>query len=305
MSEEWYKKHRPTKLKHVVGNQETVASLMKMLKEGTLPHAILLTGPSGNGKTTLGRIIRMGLGCHDHAYHEVNSSNFRGIDTIRDIEKQCQLHPLAGPVEVWLLDEAHKLTNDAQNGILKIMEDTPPHVYFIVCTSEPQKLIKAIQTRCRSLPVKSLSDKELREVMTRVAEAEEYSPTQDVLDAIVDKCEGSARTALVMLEHASTLTEEQALESIQNHKNVENEAIDLCRAIMQKKGWKTVAGILENLKGEAESIRRNVLGYARTCLIKNGDWQAYNVICSFEKAFYDSGDAGLARASYEAVNAKE
>lgn len=304
MSSELYKKHRPRVLDKVVGNTDTVVTLKNMLTNKTLPHSLLFHGPSGCGKTTLARILRDELGCNKMDYNEYNSASFRGVDTTRDVCRVMNLAPV-GTCRVYLFDEAHKWTNDAQNAMLKPLEDTPDHVYFFLCTTDPQKLIKAIQTRCCEMPVRLLTYEELETLLERVTKREKLELSKDVVDELVTNAQGSARTLLVLLDKVANLPDEQRKEAIANKLAEENEAIELCKALIQRRPWKAVAGILKNLKGDAEQVRWSVLGYARAVLLNKGDWQSYNVIKAFESPFYDSKDPGLAAACYDAVNMKE
>lgn len=304
---EFYKKHRPQSLDRVVGNSGTIASLRNMIERKTLPHSLLFTGPSGCGKTTLARIVTKELQCHDLDYAEINSSSFRGIDTIRDIQRLMNLAPAAGPVRVWLLDEVHKLSNDAQNSALKMLEDTPSHVYFLLCTTDPQKLIKAIITRCTEMPVKALTYDELKMLVERVARKEGLKISAKIVDDLVASAQGSARTLLVLLEKIAHLSEDQQAKAIADKLAEENEAIELCRALIAKKPWRTVTSILQNLKGEPEEIRWAVLGYAKSVMLKSdqqGAYQAYLVADCFRDNFYDSKHAGLVLACYTAITAK-
>src|SRR5690606_3369465 len=109
---------------------------------GDIPHAMLFTGPSGCGKTTLARILRVKLRCSDNDFQEINAADFRGIDSIRSMRQQVGAAPLGGDSRIWLIDEAHSMTADAQNAFLKLLEDTPRHVYFFLATTDPQKLKK-------------------------------------------------------------------------------------------------------------------------------------------------------------------
>lgn len=297
---ELYKKYRPRTFDKVVGNEGTVASLKNMLARKTLPRSILFHGPSGCGKTTLARILVRELGCESLDVVEMNSSSFRGIDTVRDICRNMNLAP-TGPCRVWLIDECHKWTNDAQNAALKMLEDTPSHVYFFLCTTNPEKLIKAIRTRCCEMPVRLLSYQELESLAGHVAKKEGIDLSKDTLDSIVASAQGSARMLLVLLDKIANLDEAQRAEAIAQQLEEENEAIDLCRALIKRAPWKTVADILKNIKAEPESTRRAVLGYARSVLLSKAETQAYMVLQAFEGHFYDSGDAGLARACYESI----
>jgi len=120
--------YRPKTLKEMEGNRSTVDSLQAVLsRESDIPHAFLFSGSAGCGKTSLGRIVASELGCAPADFREIDTADFRGIDTIREIKNQARLKPLAGKVRVWLLDEFHKSTADAQNALLKILEEPPSH----------------------------------------------------------------------------------------------------------------------------------------------------------------------------------
>lgn len=302
MTEELYKRHRPKTLERVVGNEQTVVALRNMLERKTLPHTILFHGPSGCGKTTLARILKDSLGCKDLDFSEVNASSFRGIDSVRDISRVMHLSP-TGPCRVWLMDEVHKWTNDAQNAALKMLEDTPKHVYFFLCTTEPSKLIKAIQTRCCEMPVRLLTYDEMEKLVVRVAKRENIELSKETMDELLTSAQGSARTLLVLLEKIAHIPEDQRKAAIEARLAEENEAIELCRALVKKAPWGKVAALLKNLKGDPESVRWAVLGYCRAVLLSNPkpDAQAFFIIQSFSSPFYDSKEAGLAAACYEAL----
>ncbi len=301
MSTELYKKHRPRTLDRVIGNDETVAALRNMLARKSLPHTILFHGPSGCGKTTLARILAKELDCHSMDFKEINSSSFRGIDTIRDIASIMNLAPV-GTCRIWLMDEVHKLSNDAQNAALKMLEDTPEHVYFFLCTTDPQKLIKPILTRCCEMPVRSLTYKELETLTKRVARREKIELDGSTIDELVASAQGSARTLLVLLDKIGHLDPSDRKQAIAARLEEENEAIELCRALIKRESWSKVAGLLKNLKGDSESTRWAVLGYARAVLLGGKpNPQAFFVIQAFSNPFYDNKDAGLAAACYEAI----
>ena len=301
MTTELYKKHRPRALNKMIGAETTVAALENMLAKGTLPHTLLFHGPSGCGKTTLARILKDRLDCHDMDFKEINCSDFRGIDTIREISYLMHLSPTGGKVRIWLLDEVHQLSKDGQNAALKILEDTPSHVYFFLYTTDHRKLMITILTRCCEMPVRLLTHDELESLVNKICKRENVQISEDIREDIVIGAQGSARTALVLLDKILNLKPEEQTEAIQQKLAEENEAIDLCRALFAKKSWEQITAILKNLKGDPEQVRYAVLGYARSVLLGHKDPMAYKIICAFENNFYDSKNAGLIRACFEAV----
>jgi DNA polymerase III gamma/tau subunit len=300
-----YHKYRPTTFDKVLGCETTVAKLKNMVQRGTVPNVILFLGPSGTGKTTLARILKAELKCSDLDFVELNSASYRGIDSIREIQRLMHLAPADGPVRVWLLDEVASLSKDAMNASLKMLEDQPKHVYFFLCTTDPGKLLPAIRTRCCEMPVQALTDDAQTLLVQRVAKKESLEITEQVVSSIVTAAQGSARTALVLLDSIANLDPEQQAKAVEAKLEQEFESIHLCRALIKGSPWIKVSKILKGVKGEPEELRRGIIGYARTVLLNEGSFQAYNVIKAFESPFYDSGTAGLAAACYDAIATKQ
>ena len=302
---ELYKKYRPRTLDKVIGQEVAIASLQKQLDKG-LPHALLLTGPSGCGKTTIARILRRSLDCGGTDFTEVNSGDDRGVESIRIIRRRMNLSPLEGACRIWVLDEAHKLTNDAQNAVLKMLEDTPSHVYFMLLTTDSSKLIKAIHTRCTEVRLVALSDKLLKGLLEDVVAAEKLAVSEDVIQGIVECADGSARKALVVLGQVAGLEgDAEQMRGVQASSVNKSAAIDLARGLINPRAqWAPVATLLKDLKDEdPEGLRYLVLGYARSVLLANQKLapRAFKIIDIFSKNFYDSKQAGLAAACYEVV----
>lgn len=300
--EELYKKYRPKSLKEVVGQEDALKSLATMGRAGAIPHTLLLTGPSGCGKTTIARILKTLLGCSDNDFNELNGSETRGIDTVREIQSRIGIAPLGGKCRIWLIDEAHALTGDAQNALLKILEDTPKHVYFILATTDPAKLKKTIITRCTEIRLKEIDRIYLKELVMTVAKSEGVDLTAEVTAKIADVAEGSARKALVLLHAVLGITDPAAQLAAVEANDTKAQAIELARALMAKKDWKSVSAILQKLDDDPESLRRMVLGYCSATLIKSGNSRAAEIIEAFQFNLFDTGKAGLALACWNSCN---
>jgi len=185
--------------------------------------------------------------------------------------------------------------------LLKILEDTPKHVYFMLCTTDPNKLLPTIRNRCAQFVVSSLNDEDIIFLLRRTTRAESVSVSRKILDKIVGVSNGSARSALVCLEKVIGIEDEDiALESLSQSEEFEAQIIDLCRALIGKSNWPKISSILDGIKEEPENVRRAVLGYCQAILKKKLDPNAYYVMTAFADNYYDTGKAGLLMSCYEA-----
>lgn len=305
MNEELPIKYRPKEFSEVVGQAAAVDQIRDWGRRKAIPTFILFTGASGCGKTTLARILRMKMRCSDRDFREINAAEYRGIDMVREIKQTMGYTPMGGKVRVWLVDEAHKLTADAQGAFLKELEDgAPKHCYFMFATTNPEKLLKTIRTRATEIKVKPVGLKDMRLLLDRVCEAEETEVSEDVLDKIAEVAEGSPRKALVILNQVIGLDEEKQLDAVKGGV-AETEAIELCRVLMNPMAkWSQVTKVLkgiDDLNGQAESIRWLVLSYMSSVALGGKADRAVQIIGAFQENFYDSKKAGLIAACYEVV----
>lgn len=301
-----YLKYRPTDLEQIKGNDDVVATLGGMLDDLTsCPHSFLLHGPTGCGKTTIARIIAKRLGCSGSDLKEVDSAQFRGIDTAREIRNQSSYMALESNCRVWIIDECHKMTNDAQNGLLKILEDTPDHVYFILCTTEPNKLLSTIKGRCSLFQVKPLTEDVLYHLLRRIASKEGEKLDREIYDIIIRDSLGHPRNALQILEQVLKATPDKRIKIAQQSALEQSQSIELCRALLKGASWKEVSTILKGLQDqEAEGIRRVVLGYCQSVLLKGDVIRAGIILEEFINPFYDSGFPQLVFACYSVIKTK-
>lgn len=300
-----YLKYRPNDFDELLGNKENVSILRNLVENNKVPKAFLFYGDSGCGKTTVARIIANSL---DSEVIEINSSDFRGIDTIREINESSKYPPFIKSKKVYIIDEVHKLTNDAQNAFLKTLEDSPSFNHFILCTTEPQKLIEAIRSRCVSFVFKPLDFNDSITLLRRVCFEEGITLSREQLEEIAQKAEGKPREMLQLLEKIANLTEEERNSILQEEKIKETQIIELCRILMKgERNWNKVSEILKQLKNEdSEEIRRTILNYLKEVMLneKNEDVlrKCVLLIELFKESTFYTGFSVIVYNCYLAIN---
>lgn len=310
---------RPTKLSEVVGQDAVVSSLQKMFDKDKIPQAILLSGSSGCGKTTLARIIarkllKRKIKENDFDFREINAAMSRGIDTVREINEAMGYKGTKGGNRVFYLDEAHQLTQkkggDAQTALLKMLEDPPPHVYFILATTEPTQLLITIRNRCQHFKIKPLTNLAIQQMMAACmihqfeSTGEIISVSERVQAKIIECSEGSGRMALNFLERVILETDEKAQLATIFSRDTEKKAIDLARQLVSPKvKWPEIKPILVDMDDEPETVRYVMLAYFSKILLDNGPLapRADGIITSFWDSFREVGKAGLISTCWKIV----
>ena len=299
-------KYRPKTWKTFVGNNSVAQSIQQLIEEDKLPKAILLSGPSGTGKTTIARIIKNQLGASNDDYREYDIGDTRGIDNIRTLSRDSIYKPLNGNKRIYLLDEIQGATPDAFSAMLKWLEDAPKHVLVILATTHPQKLPKAVLTRCTQYELKPVAPKDIMMLLKKIVKREgkeDYDTS--LLKAIVKQSEGSPRQALSILQAVLQVEDtEQALELINKTVFSEANVLEICRMIVQNVEWNNLRKMLEPLDKDAdyEHIRWSVLNYtmkvlAGTPTSDKADRLA-DILELFSEPWFYTKKAGLVKSCY-------
>jgi DNA polymerase III gamma/tau subunit len=287
---------RPKVFEEFVGNSSTIKSLKGLLDRPDHPHCFLFYGKSGSGKTSFSRVCADYIGANELDIHEYNIGNTKGIDTARDIIDKMTMAPF-GKVVVFILDEIHKATGNFQEALLKPTEDVPAHVYFFLCTTEPNKITSTLKRRFTTFEVESIDNTELFIYIAKIAKKHSITISRKVLQTLVDQSENSIGKALVLLEKISQVEEEEQLELLGMHESVEKNVRDLCQAFLQGKPWKSVIPIVKELD-DFESSRYAVLAYMAAVLMNPNSQhmhlQVSRVIDIFSSIFYTKAEFILA-----------
>lgn len=226
--ESLYRKYRPLTFESVVGQQHIVSTLQHAVTEGRLSHAYLFCGPRGTGKTTMARILAKALlcqkahgdagcmpdgtcpeceaiaeGAHPDVY-ELDAASRTGVDSVREeIINSVNFAPVRGSYKVYIIDEVHMLTTQAFNALLKTLEEPPSHVVFVLCTTDPQKLLDTILSRCQRFDFHRISNEDILGRMRYVCEQEGFSFDEEALEIVARHARGGMRDALSTLEQLS------------------------------------------------------------------------------------------------------
>jgi len=224
-SQVFYRKWRPQTLAEVVGQEQVTQTLLNALKNGRVSHAYLFCGPRGTGKTSTGRILAKAVNCLTNGKGEpcntcamcqaitegraldmieIDAASNRGIDDIRELRERVNYAPNQARYKVYIIDEAHMLTKEASNALLKTLEEPPPHVIFILATTEAHKIIPTILSRCQRFDFRRISQTEIISKLTHICSTEGIHMEPESLRLVAKAATGSLRDAENLLEQLTT-----------------------------------------------------------------------------------------------------
>ena len=262
-----YRTYRPAKFSEVVGQEYIVKTLVNAIRNNKIAHAYLFAGPRGTGKTTIAKLFAKAINCQNFdgescdecnnckAYLEGNhpdiieldAASNNGVDDVREIIEQVPYAPLIGKYKVYIIDEVHMLTQQAFNALLKTLEEPPAHVIFILATTDPQKIIPTVLSRCQRYNFSKITLYEIQKRMIEVLDRENIPYDEKAVSEVARMAEGGMRDALSILEQCLAYNPEKlSLEDVEHIFGLTSteEEVDLYLKIHQNK----VSEVIEKLR---------------------------------------------------------
>lgn len=239
-------KYRPQNWDEVIGQQDALRPLQRVLAADTRPHCYLLVGPSGVGKTTIARIIAKTLNAE---LQEIDAASHSGVDDAREMVDNAQYMALTGDGRrLYLIDECHTLSRSAWQALLKLLEEPPDHFFVVLCTTEPDKVPATIAgQRAYRVNLKPVPVTEINALLEWVAACERWTVNADVMTAILQGAEGSPRKALLLLLTLYDATDREEVYRVSGLIELSDPVKNLCQLLLKTPTWAQVKPILAQI----------------------------------------------------------
>ncbi len=278
------RKHRPQRFDQVVAQRHITATLENAIKQGKYSHAYLFTGTRGTGKTTTARILAKALNCKNGPtpvpcnecenclqitkgtsldVMEIDAASNTGVDDIRSLRESAHYSPASSHKKIYIIDEVHRLSTNAFDALLKILEEPPEHVVFVFATTEPQKLPATILSRCQRYDFRRIPFRDLHDYLKYIASEEEINIDDEALGMIAQKGDGSLRDALSIFEQVMACSEGQInRETISDTLGLVETSLlfDLTECILDKDAERAL-GIVEEMLNTGVDVSQFILDF--------------------------------------------
>jgi len=323
-----YRIYRPQQFADVTGQDHIVTTLENAIEKGKLSHAYLFAGSRGTGKTSVARILAKAIltaKIQDETVRrqihkgveegnlvdllEIDAASNRGIDDIRDLVEKIQFSPVIASAKVYIIDEVHMLTKEAFNALLKTLEEPPTYAYFILATTERNKIPTTIQSRCQCFPFHAIREEDIVRRLQFIADNEKISAERDALRAIARHAEGGMRDAISLLDQLRSLEKITRTDVEQRIGSTGQEQVEAMLTAIGQGDSETIVRSIRALEEEGvpmDLFLRQLLGIIRHLLheavaAKESTHQYVHMIDTLLEAIRDARTSPLPGLAVEAA----
>ena len=293
-----YRKYRPKTYGEVVGQEHIVQTLKNAVAMNMISHAYMFSGPRGSGKTSMARLLAKAVNCKNPKdgepcnkcgacgeinenraidLIEIDAASNRGIDEMRDLKEGIKFAPTTLSYKVFVIDEAHQLTKEAANALLKTLEEPPSHAIFILATTEVQKMIPTIASRCQRFDFRKITASEITKKLEKVAKLEDAKIEKEALQLIALSSEGSLRDALSLLDKVLTfhlgsdIKKEITSEAVRDLLGIVDLNLigEFARLVLEKNAGGAIEFLNKNLEEgtDPHEFAKSIVRYLRQALV--------------------------------------
>lgn len=297
------RKWRPQTFEDLVGQEPISRILKNAISQNKVAHAYIFSGPRGVGKTTTARILAKALNCASGLtpdpcgkcqscieiadgssmdVSEIDGASNTGVDNIRDLRERVRYAPSGSRYKVYIIDEAHMLSTSAFNALLKTLEEPPPHVIFVLATTEPKKIPTTVLSRCQHLPFRRILGQKIKERLKFISSTDGIKVTDSALEMIARAADGSMRDSLTILDQVASFSEDITESDIKNLLGITDTEtlLRISSSIIEGdgKGIISIISELTNTGTDIKTFTKDLLQFIRNLLIAKITGETENVI---------------------------